>query len=286
MKLYLPAQDHSVTHPAYPTLDCPWIDTTRKLRATYPLLGDEALSEMEQITDGAITILNRHAQQHNAFARPYLYRENDEDDVDDGQTEGRGVVGTRALTILCVCYQDDIARVELSVAVAPERLFPLKHEAPLIQSKGNSSNDWAPASMQGLWLGGYGPHGTEVIYIHHQPATPAYIVTPDAVGVEEGPHLRAWKVTGDLYVPRGVQTWACNLDNPIGSEELHESIAEAFGIEGSDASRIFSGWATISEIGFLTESTSPCFVAILNSDRIKVWWCALDSVSTYVRYKD
>ena len=70
------------------------------------------------------------------------------------------------------------------------------------------ARDWSAGSLEGLWLGDYGPHGTECVFIEH-----------DAAAAQ----LRAWKITGDPNVPRGVCTWQAYLqgetacEDPVGS---------------------------------------------------------------------
>ena len=59
---------------------------------------------------------------------------------------------------------------------------------------------WAPGTLEGLWLGDYGPHGTECLFVEH-----------DVSNTE----LRAWKITGDPNVPRGVWSWCAYLENAV-----------------------------------------------------------------------
>jgi hypothetical protein len=261
--LHLPAQATSVPHPIFPTQTCGWLDEARskQLRDVDPLADASAIQTLEDATDEQIELLRSVASSpEQALVRPFLYRqpqsEAPEEQDETEFTAGDGPLPARALIVLCPCYQDGIRRPELSVVVSPQRLYPLRYslpEAPTLPVDGK----WSPEGIQGLWLGDYGPHGTEVIWISHSPSTQLYQATPELASVDEAPHLHASKVTGDLYVPRGVQTWKCNLDTPIEQHELDPLITKALGLDTGDESasaelgEVYSGWATISEIGFL-----------------------------------
>jgi hypothetical protein len=254
--LSLPGESETVLHPPFPTSSSPWLDIERgrRLRDVYPLADMEAVRELEHVTDMNISLLRMlsTAGVPPHMTRPFMYREAEEEE----KNENTETLPSRSLMVLCPCYADVTRRTELSTAVAPQRLYPLLHRSPSVSPNlvKSTPQEWSPAAMEGLWLGGYGPHGTEVLYIENVPATPLYITQPDDAGVDEGPHLRAWKVTGDIYVPRGVQTWSCNLDTPVGQDELLPSIVSALGLEietTGHQTHIFTGWATTSGIGFL-----------------------------------
>ena len=70
------------------------------------------------------------------------------------------------------------------------RYYPLR--TTVQEGEDPTSSQWRPESLVGLWLGDYGPHGTECLFLEH-----------DAVDSM----VRAWKITGDVNVPRGACTW-------------------------------------------------------------------------------
>ena len=75
-------------------------------------------------------------------------------------------------------------------SVIVPRYYPLR--TIMQDGQDPTSRDWRPESLVGLWLGDYGPHGTECLFLEH-----------DA----EESMVRAWKITGDVNVPRGVCSW-------------------------------------------------------------------------------
>jgi hypothetical protein len=168
---------------------------------------------------------------------------------------------SRFMSIQCPCFSADSPDDAL---LGPTRYYPLTSSASRPPPRGTQL--WTPPAhglarehsefkfdaspLAGLWLGDYGPHGTEVLYMD-----------VDASGItEEGdrPRLRATKITGDFNVPRGVQTWEADLDAEIGREELMPGVPEMLRLdgdgdertEGAEEARVFSGWATISDAGF------------------------------------
>lgn len=87
-----------------------------------------------------------------------------------------------------------------------------------------ASPDWRAETLVGLWLGDYGSHGTECLFLEH-----------DAVECL----IRAWKVTGDVNVPRGACTWYANLRDEA-------PWADPAGSTG----RAYPGMGCISNYGF------------------------------------
>lgn len=80
-------------------------------------------------------------------------------------------------------------------AIRP-RYYPLR--APAREGVDPAASEWTPDSLEGLWLGDYGPHGTECLFVEHDAAEAT---------------VRAWKITGDPNVPRGVCSWYGFLRN-------------------------------------------------------------------------
>ncbi|KAI0672671.1 hypothetical protein C8Q78DRAFT_1020787 [Trametes maxima] len=100
------------------------------------------------------------------------------------------------------------------------RYFPLRYRT--LEGDDPASPHWHPQSMVGLWLGDYGVHGTECLFIEY---------TPDEAA------LRAWKVVGDPNVPRGVCSWEANIQLPAPA---------AAGV----SRRAYQGLGTLARRGF------------------------------------
>ncbi|CDO70002.1 hypothetical protein BN946_scf184354.g4 [Trametes cinnabarina] len=80
---------------------------------------------------------------------------------------------------------------------AVSRYYPLRH--PEKMGDDPASSEWRAETLEGLWLGDYGVHGTECLFLEY-----------DAVESV----VRAWKITGDAHVPRGVCSWEIELKRP------------------------------------------------------------------------
>ena len=84
----------------------------------------------------------------------------------------------------------------------PPRYYPLKRT--ILPGVDPRSSAWTLQSMEGLWYGSYGPHGTEFLYLAWMDA-------------HEG-QLVATKITGDVNVPRGWVSWIlCSVDEESDS---------------------------------------------------------------------
>ncbi|KAI0766323.1 hypothetical protein BD413DRAFT_150804 [Trametes elegans] len=133
------------------------------------------------------------------------------------------------------------------------RYFPLRF--PTEQADDPASPQWRPSSVEGLWLGDYGVHGTECLFLAHDPEASA---------------IRAWKVTGDVHVPRGACTWDASL---------RERVAGA-----DPASRTYEGKGILAQRGFSMSTTTPVQVTFATRDEIIVAWSpAYDT--RFIRYK-
>ncbi|TBU46866.1 hypothetical protein BD309DRAFT_988482 [Dichomitus squalens] len=73
-------------------------------------------------------------------------------------------------------------------SVIVPRYYPLR--TVMQEGEDPASQNWRPENLVGLWLGDYGPHGTECLFLEHNVA--------DSM-------IRAWKITGDVNVPRGAK---------------------------------------------------------------------------------
>ncbi|KAH9848845.1 hypothetical protein C2E23DRAFT_841840 [Lenzites betulinus] len=94
------------------------------------------------------------------------------------------------------------------------RYYPMLFPAP--QSIDAASDEWTPSSVVGIWLGDYGPHGTECLFLQHHTQASESV-------------LRAWKITGDIGVPRGACSWEANLQRPIADGGLRRRAFEGNG---------------------------------------------------------
>ncbi|PSR75343.1 hypothetical protein PHLCEN_2v9206 [Hermanssonia centrifuga] len=110
------------------------------------------------------------------------------------------------------------------------RYYPLRSLIQVGQEP--SDDDWHPRSLEGLWLGSYGPHGTEILFLEY-----------DEVMRE----VRAWKITGDMNVPRGAQTWNIRLSDAVTAD----SLAPTHPFKDIQRSRMFQGTGTICSRGFM-----------------------------------
>ncbi|KAK7694116.1 hypothetical protein QCA50_003692 [Cerrena zonata] len=148
-----------------------------------------------------------------------------------------------------------------SLISTTDRYYPLRRSPPL---DNNPSMDWSPQRLVGIWLGAYGPHGTEVLYIDWQP---------------QSNEVWAWKITGDFNVPRGAITWRFNVND--GGNKVP---AGSFGDLKPSAS--FCGIGTISSVGFLEygQDQVPMYIAICGQNEIYANWLDMSIISRYRRY--
>ena len=108
------------------------------------------------------------------------------------------------------------------------RFYPLRSFVK--EGQDPASNDWSPESLEGLWLGAYGPHGTELLFLEHD---------------DHAKKLHAWKVTGDMNVPRGVCSWTVDLNTPMNASDLPSP--NSFGT----TPRFYQGLGVVSSTGYL-----------------------------------
>ncbi|KAI0374621.1 hypothetical protein BV20DRAFT_960758 [Pilatotrama ljubarskyi] len=130
--------------------------------------------------------------------------------------------------------------------------FPLRY--PTQEGDDPASPDWRPESLVGLWLGDYGPHGTECLYLEHDAAESA---------------LRAWKIIGDVHVPRGACSWDADLRVPLSN---------------LSPKRAYGGLGTLAQRGFTFSEKRPVRVIISGRDEITVSW-DLTYDTKFIRYR-
>ncbi|KAA1470746.1 hypothetical protein DENSPDRAFT_836622 [Dentipellis sp. KUC8613] len=146
------------------------------------------------------------------------------------------------------------------------RYYPLR--MPVYEGLDPADEDWDPSSLEGLWLGAYGPHGTEVLSVEYDPLDQ---------------EVRAWKITGDINVPRGAQTWKFGLDAVLDRQETKE----LSWLKKPD-SRVFSGTGTVSDVGFRPDQRGNMnlTVAVTGKDQISIHWVGMGAdIPQYRRYR-
>ncbi|CAL1705788.1 unnamed protein product [Somion occarium] len=145
------------------------------------------------------------------------------------------------------------------------RYYPLRSPLRETATTAIGSSGWDPTVLEGIWLGGYWSHGTEVMFLEWD---------------SEQKEVRAWKLTGDVNVPRGAISWRFKV-----GEDLPDLPVDAF--EEVRPEALFSGVATISNFGFLPDdrSETPVYVALIGLDDIRVSWPELLPTSRFRRYK-
>lgn len=258
--LNIPDFDRSpLAHPAYPTPNAPWLDRERAFGAAMPSTfamlqpGPDGSPTAHEIEDAARTI------------GVFLYSKSDESSASD-------VLQPCAIEFGCACY-DNAFSSGIPHMLSRTRWYPLlpPPASPPRPTGDNQTTSSASrehpepvlSELGGLWLGAYGPHGTELLFLEHEPAPPdsaeprADTASTCTNGEAPGGTLRAWKVTGDFHVPRGALTWSADLGARIGMDELPAEIVGQFrvasgGAEGGENAlgRVFSGWGTVSGAGF------------------------------------
>ena len=116
------------------------------------------------------------------------------------------------------------------------RLYPLR--LPLAVGDDPTREDWRASSLEGIWLGPYSVHGTEVLYVYVD---------------ETSQEVRAMKITGDMNVPRGAVSWGFRLEHRLLLRELPQDahgLRQAFADVGGDSQRIYRGWGAVSGHGY------------------------------------
>ncbi|KZT60217.1 hypothetical protein CALCODRAFT_492802 [Calocera cornea HHB12733] len=156
----------------------------------------------------------------------------------------------------------------------PPLYFPL--HATVQKGLPPADPGWTPESLTGLWLGAYGPHGTEVLYIE--------CVQEEANDWHEpGKMVRATKITGDVNVPRGTWTWMfyAGQEAELMSDQLADVVPDL------SLCRLFTGQGMTSSHGYFDGRQALSFldVAVTGPNTIKIDWHDLDHVSTYRRFR-
>ncbi|KAH9935778.1 uncharacterized protein B0H18DRAFT_977256 [Fomitopsis serialis] len=233
-------------HPGFPPLDALWYDSPRglpHLKPSIPVLVDQR--ELVRIYPAVrLPIIFASTTPHMKPAAISIHCSGG----DDRCTQ---------------MYQPALPFDDLSTA--PPRYYPLRWD--IRAGVDPSDADWKLGTLEGLWLGVFGPYGTEVLHLTwHQ----------------EEEELRAIKLTGDANVPRGTLSWtlhaSSNASPPIPTSAEWTS-------ELPGGCLVYTGTGTISERGFPYGITVPLSIAILNADDIHIFWDQMNDTRIYTRYK-
>ncbi|KZT03763.1 uncharacterized protein LAESUDRAFT_704112 [Laetiporus sulphureus 93-53] len=153
--------------------------------------------------------------------------------------------------------------VNLTPAVPP-RYYPLKQH--IQQSVDPDDDRWSPETLEGLWLGSYDVHGTELLYL-------SWCADENL--------LCAHKVTGDPHVPRGARTWAALVPSNSVSSPLN---AQDFGMR-DDIRRVFRGSDLMSVWrSCRREIHIDVAVGVAGPDELHIWWQIGGGLMRCVRY--
>lgn len=109
------------------------------------------------------------------------------------------------------------------------RLYPLRSEYRVGQDP--ADQHWDPASLEGLWLGSYGIHGTEVLWFSYDAGESV---------------ITALKLTGDYNVPRGAASFAIDLKEKIDMTQQ----VQPDGYIGIPLHRVYRSQGIVSAFGF------------------------------------
>ncbi|TCD66786.1 F-box protein 31 [Steccherinum ochraceum] len=144
--------------------------------------------------------------------------------------------------------------------------FPIP-SSPSSSSPSSSSNnltvtehdlEWTPQDLDGVWLCMYPRDDVQVVYLKWE---------------EASSEVQAWKLTGDLHVPRGAVGWqfstTAELDVAEYKQMLREMVIE---VGSSPTLKIYEGSGVVAELGFLdaTRKTIPLWAVVTSRDSISL----------------
>jgi hypothetical protein len=230
-------EDDLIIHPDFPPAHSPWLDTQRHFHAVRLLTEDVFPSNVSR--DAVLSRLE-------AFRREIYFKETS---PEPGDALSRW--HDRFISIHCECFGVDSPD---SALLGPTRFYPIRSDV-WTEPPRQDTPFVDPRPLRGLWMGDYGPHASEAIYIDVD-------LTTAGEHTGDRPNLKAMKLTGDFNVPRGVVSWEAYLDAEIEKDELLLSVRQGLLLEDdiseeAAAVRVFSGWGTISDAGFLYVTRSP-----------------------------
>lgn len=145
---------------------------------------------------------------------------------------------SRSITLSCASDCVELEYPALSIRVInsiPPRYYPLRNE--IQQGIDHHADEWTPESLTGLWLGWYGPHGTECLFVDYD---------------KEKNLLSGFKITGDENVPRGVLSWEVYMQKPCQLTTEEDMLCtRMLGERPSCAIYRAVGGGTTSEVGYM-----------------------------------
>ncbi|KAH9848838.1 hypothetical protein C2E23DRAFT_870950 [Lenzites betulinus] len=224
-------------HPDFPSTECSsWVDGYR-----YPRLPHTTSSDVDQAP-----LLPPHPRIPMVYTAPTPH--------------------CKPAAVILFCDQGCIDRARPflgfeDISESRPRFYPLRHAVAVHIDP--ISSDWTPASLEGVWLGSHGPHGTECLYL-------------DVVG--HSATLRAWKITGDENVPRGALSWRANVESPLVLVGARREFVEGC--------RFFEGAGITSGRGYMPHQrdSSPVILAVCPNGLLRVVWVEVEEDSAYIRY--
>ncbi|KAI8905160.1 hypothetical protein EDD86DRAFT_212346 [Gorgonomyces haynaldii] len=133
-----------------------------------------------------------------------------------------------------------------------------------------SPHDQLDIALDSIWLGAYGSHGTEFIYL---------TVGSEPFEADNRPCLIAYKLTGDVNVPRGEITFYCPIDvksQYIGSSERRYPLKDSTEFKNMFA---FAGHGRVAMMGFRDPTLVNCDVIVKSRTEIFIFWRELQCIS-------
>ncbi|KAI8924256.1 hypothetical protein BC831DRAFT_466432 [Entophlyctis helioformis] len=134
-----------------------------------------------------------------------------------------------------------------------------------------------PDDVTRLWVGSYGGHGCEVILLRY---------------VQRHGRLELWayKVTGDINVPRGEITFRAFLGNGVpsatvgsgdGAWRLRDAVHE-FGAAGRAGGAVaYPGQGTIAMRGYQSPARIRCDVIFVSETELQVYWESMRKIARF-----
>ncbi|OUM60281.1 hypothetical protein PIROE2DRAFT_63250 [Piromyces sp. E2] len=181
-------------------------------------------------------------------------------------------------------------------------------------------------SLDGIWIGTFGHHGLEFIYIKslntdsnsskkdslitlHNGELPIMINDDEYLSDEdeqapssdhfneidstelsdikkENKTLVAYKITGDVNIPKGEISWSAELNHQIDGE-ITTLEGRTYDITRSiefQNAKIYKVEGVVAQIGYRDIKKQPGKLIVLSNDEIAIFWETLYRVSRFKRY--
>jgi hypothetical protein len=264
--LNTPAEGRTMSHPDFPPRSATWMDSENVLVARGPIRSTRPVRP-EELRDTLIKDIGEH---HNGW---WFDEEIQTRDADPQAVRSR----IRTLSIDCACrdvIQDPRWRPELHELVLPEHYTRIRDDIAPCRPAVDPAAPFDHLAFGGLWLGDFGDSGTEVIWLEAVAGS----------GARPSIAINASKITGDRYVPRGVQTWQAFAHNARSIGDLDEHVVHALKISDGAPVHVFDGVGVVSPAGFTSPSVVEIVVAFVSPDLIRIWWPSLGVMRENTRY--